>query len=1049
MSFNSLFFDLSSLERIIDPVSLSLIPTNTVLEAVALMGETTDPTTTTAGSSPDGGGNTGENAASGHRCMLVVEADRCVGILGERQIIRAIAAGKNWAALKVAEVMAPPITITLDERNDGDTYNLYNILSLLQEHQIDRLAALNSRGKIRGVITANSILQALKPINFQNTFETGLLSEEKQKKILENGLESKFSTQLAEYKTQVRAAEQRIQQAFNQHQLIERIDRKLRSSQPEIRAFLAALTDLVLIIRLQDGKIEIKDTPPNPFSSANPAIIAETIRKLSRQSPAEGFIDPIRRAIESQEVVSFEYNLNTEDGKFWFGAKISPLSEGTVVWVAQDITQRKRAEQALQQLTADLEHRVVERTAELERANANLRQVLRQQKRTEKQLRDSEQKFRQLAESIREVFFIWSLDAFELLYVSPAFEQIWGMSPASLYENPLLWIEAIHPEDRERIEDTLLEEFQEGNFNREFRIIRPDGEIRRIWTRSFPVENESGKVYRTVGLAEDVTERRRVERALQESEGQLATLADISPVGIFRTDIAGHYLYVNERTSEILGQPFRQFLGQHWTSMIHPGDRQYVEESWMMTRNHYRPLELEYRVNRGDGIIAWVFAEVIPDLDDGGVVKGFVGTLTDISERKQMEMELQQLNQRLEAIVEQRTAELQQTNERLRLEINQRQQIQDQIAAKAYQQAIVADLGQKALSGIDYDRLIEQAVLRVARCLNVESARVLEVPIQNPALLKLFAETLPPNPQPEDSPATNNPTSEDLRIDLAEAPISFPRIDPNSNLYGLSIAIESRTACFGILCAYTQKRRVFNRDDVYFLQSVAHILAAAIERNETESKLKTSLGEKEVLLKEIHHRVKNNLLVVSNILEFQTDYTENPEVINILQESQKRIESMALIHEKLYQSTGLDKIDFEDYIHDLVNQIVESYDSNLQLIELELDVGPICLNLETAHPCGLIVNELVSNALKHAFPENRAGKIWVKLHQDSDGLIRLTIRDNGIGFPENIDFRRVDSLGMELVCTLINQLEGNIELIRDRGTTFDLTFKQLQYRQRY
>ncbi|MEB3278113.1 MAG: PAS domain S-box protein [Lyngbya sp.] len=1044
MFLNPLSLDSASLDQIIVPVSFSVTPSQSVEQAVRLMATTTNPQT----DSPDD--RTGHIAAN-PRCILVIEADRCVGILGEHQIVQAIATGKNLADLKVAEVMIAP-TLTLNE-NQAD--NIYNILSLLQQDQIEQIPVLNAQEKIRGVITANSILQLLKPIPCENNSTTGLMTVEEGKTPDDSPLSNKnrsekqLKRELFECQAQLNTAQQRIQQAINQRQLIQRIDRKLRSSQQEIRAFLAALTDVVLIVHLQNDTLEIKDTPPSRFCPTNPEIITETIRQFSRKSQAKRFIPPVQQALQSTEVVSFEYNLNSEQGVFWFSAKISPLSEDTVVWVAQDITQRKRAELALQELTAALEHRVVERTAELQKVNTNLRQVLRERELTEKQLRDSEQKFRQLAESIREVFFIWSVDGFELLYVSPAFEQIWGISTASLYENSRLWIEMIHPQDRQQVENSLLEEFQQGNFNQEFRIIRSDGELRWIWIRSFPVENESGKVYRIVGLAEDITERRRVEEALQESEGQLATLADISPVGIFRTDIAGHYLYVNERMSEIVGQPFREFLGIDWISMVHPGDRQSIEQAWLMTRNHYQPLELEYRLNRGDGISTWVFGQVIPEFDDWGMVKGFVGTLTDISERKQIETELQQFNQQLEAIVEQRTAQLQQTNEKLRHEINQRQHIQNQIAAKAYQQAIIADLGQKALSGIDYNQLIEQAVLRVARCLNVESAKVLEVPIQNPALLKLFTETLPPNPELKDSKAKKSSTAEDLQIDLVEQPIIFPRVDPHCNLYGLSIAIESRTTCFGILCAYTEKQRVFNRDDVYFLQSVAHILATAIERNETENRLKNSLKEKEVLLKEIHHRVKNNLFVVSNILEFQADYTENPEVIKILQESQKRIESMALIHEKLYQSTGLDKIDFGDYIQDLVSQLIESYDSDSNLIELEVDVEPICLNLETAHPCGLIVNELVSNAFKHAFPDNRSGKIWVKLHQNSDRSVTLTVRDNGIGFPEDIDFRQVDSLGMELVCTLIDQLEGTIELIRDNGTTFDLTFRELQYRQRY
>ncbi|MBR8828964.1 MAG: PAS domain S-box protein [Gomphosphaeria aponina SAG 52.96 = DSM 107014] len=221
------------------------------------------------------------------------------------------------------------------------------------------------------------------------------------------------------------------------------------------------------------------------------------------------------------------------------------------------------------------------------------------------------------------------------------------------------------------------------------------------------------------------------------------------------------------------------------------------------------------------------------------------------------------------------------------------------------------------------------------------------------------------------------------------------------------------------------------------------------DRKNYELQLKNSLKEKEMLLKEIHHRVKNNLLVVSNLLEFQADYTEDPAIIQLLQDSQNRIYSMALIHEKLYRSTNLAKINFGEYLQDLVDNLFDSYKVWKQQILFELDLDSIFLNIETAHPCSLVVNELLSNALKHAFPERRSGKIWLALHQGKNQEITLTVRDNGIGFPENLDFRNTESLGMELVCTLTEQLEGQIELKREQGTCFQLTFSELQYRQRF
>ncbi|MDJ1180141.1 PAS domain S-box protein [Roseofilum sp. BLCC_M91] len=220
------------------------------------------------------------------------------------------------------------------------------------------------------------------------------------------------------------------------------------------------------------------------------------------------------------------------------------------------------------------------------------------------------------------------------------------------------------------------------------------------------------------------------------------------------------------------------------------------------------------------------------------------------------------------------------------------------------------------------------------------------------------------------------------------------------------------------------------------------------DRKQAESRLVTSLQEKEILLKEIHHRVKNNLLVVSNLLEFQADYVSNPSLIKVLEDSRSRIYSMALIHEKLYRSMTLDTINFGEYLEDLVHNLFESYNLENNRVTFDLDIEPVLLNIETAHPCGLIVNELLSNTLKHAFPEGRKGKVKIILHQQENDRIVVKVADNGIGFPENLDFRHVDSLGMELVCTLTEQLEGEITLIRDHGTTFELRFLELKYRQR-
>jgi two-component sensor histidine kinase len=201
---------------------------------------------------------------------------------------------------------------------------------------------------------------------------------------------------------------------------------------------------------------------------------------------------------------------------------------------------------------------------------------------------------------------------------------------------------------------------------------------------------------------------------------------------------------------------------------------------------------------------------------------------------------------------------------------------------------------------------------------------------------------------------------------------------------------------------------------------------------------------KQLLLTEIYHRVKNNLQIVISLLNLQSQKTKDTNVIEIFKDSQNRIRSMALIHERLYKSKNLAGINFKEYIHDISSNLFHSYGVNSGSVDLKIDIDDVILNLDTATPCGLIVTELVSNSLKHAFPKGRKGELLIKLISDNNEKFILIVRDNGIGFPENIDFRKTNTLGMQLVTSLVSQLKGTIELDRSNGTEFKITFKEKQ-----
>ena len=212
------------------------------------------------------------------------------------------------------------------------------------------------------------------------------------------------------------------------------------------------------------------------------------------------------------------------------------------------------------------------------------------------------------------------------------------------------------------------------------------------------------------------------------------------------------------------------------------------------------------------------------------------------------------------------------------------------------------------------------------------------------------------------------------------------------------------------------------------------------QRKLAEAQLRASLEEKELLLKEVHHRVKNNLQVISSLLNLQARELGDPEIARLFRESQGRIRSMALIHEQLYRSSDLARIDFAAYVESLVGHLQQGLSHKAAPVKFQLEVRPLPLPLDLAIPCGMIVNELVSNALEHAFPDGRAGEIKVMFTQDAVGYC-LAVADNGVG----IDIARNDaeptSLGLKVVEALTRQIRGDLEVRHDGGTRFEIQFQ--------
>ncbi|WP_048191065.1 PAS domain S-box protein [Methanobacterium sp. SMA-27] len=230
------------------------------------------------------------------------------------------------------------------------------------------------------------------------------------------------------------------------------------------------------------------------------------------------------------------------------------------------------------------------------------------------------------------------------------------------------------------------------------------------------------------------------------------------------------------------------------------------------------------------------------------------------------------------------------------------------------------------------------------------------------------------------------------------------------------------------------------------ISSIMAIISDFTDRKVAENQLKTTIKEKEVLLREIHHRVKNNMQIISSLLNLQTQHVEGEETINVLKESQGRVKSLAMIHEKLYQSPNFTDINFKEYIRKLVSDIFYSYGISTGTIESVLNIEDINISIDTAIPLGLIINELVTNSVKYAFPKCK-GTITLKLKSSKEQM-ELTIADDGIGIPEDTDIENTETLGLQLVKNLINQLDGTLKLNTDKGTEFKIKFKEVKYKER-
>jgi len=546
----------------------------------------------------------------------------------------------------------------------------------------------------------------------------------------------------------------------------------------------------------------------------------------------------------------------------------------------------------------------------------------------------------------------------------------------------------------------------------------------------------------------------KIESELIKSEEKYRSLFENSPSMYFTVNCSGNITDVNEFGSKELGYSADELIGTPVINIFHNEDRKTVSEQLALCFDNPGSFyDWEFRKIKKSGEIIWVreTARSFHSAESGLIV---LIDCTDITVLKEAETELKKTVHKLKI--------------------------------KTKYEELINSISQVIHKSINVKDVLDNTAEAINNSIDVVDKVSIYLVEDREALIK--AHSGAPNWYVEKVDCIpfgtgctwNTITSGNLNY--CSDTDSDNLLGPAGILLGIksyvSIPIEFDNNIIGVINVASFRKNSFKEEDISLLSLVAGQVSTMMEnigqseelqqtyniledrvkgrtlellksnallreeiekRIRAEIEIKKSLQEKEVLLKEVQHRVKNNLQVISSMLDLQTDYVKDSGVLKLFVEAQKRVKSMALVHERMYQSEVLTDLDFTQYIENLGNYIFKIYGVNTKRISMKIDINEANIDFNRAIQLGLIVNELISNSLKHAFPDDLEGQVNVRLDSEDKYFI-LTTSDNGVGLPKKFRLRQTKSLGLQLVQALTNQLKGSIKIDRRKGTRFRIKF---------
>jgi PAS domain S-box-containing protein len=562
------------------------------------------------------------------------------------------------------------------------------------------------------------------------------------------------------------------------------------------------------------------------------------------------------------------------------------------------------------------------------------------------------------------------------------------------------------------IMDAILEASRAGRHEgARYWLDFPEG--RKWYELSITAKGEPGSPdARFKTLVRNITESMNNLMALTQSEEKYRTIIDSMQEGYFETDLAGRLTFVNNSLCKISGIDSHDLIGMIYHEYVDKVNEKKVYDVFnRVFRTGTSEKSVDWEIIRKNGSRRIIETSVSLILDSTGVPAGFRGIVHDITARKKAEG----VNRILSSISE----KILSTDLSLK-------DLGDMVIIHAKdlthsELAFVSESTFEATGVAGNDGAGEKHQKLVSSTLPEEI---------HLAARDGFERVLSHEFNVREAFFANDASKHELFRSLPAGHIPIRR-------FLMAPAIMQNKLMGFIIVANSP--RDYTESDLEIMKRLAAMFAIAINRFWSEKQIRVSLKEKELLLKEIHHRVKNNMQIISSLLGLQSSHVKDKEDAVLFEVSQNRVRSMALVHEKLYQSESMSGIDFQDYITDLVEELHNSYYLG-DRVNIAIDAKNILVNIDDAIPCSLIIHELVSNAMKHAFPDERKGDITIEFYQDGQNSV-LRIRDDGIGLPAGFDYRNTESLGMQLVNALTQQIHGSIEVDTVGGTAFTIVFR--------